>query len=338
MRPATNEHDLVEAIRRVLGGEAHGVKLGLGDDAAIVETGSGDTVLAADVAVEGVHFDFERSSARDIGYKAVVANVSDLAAMAASPRFGLVSLVLTERTDVPWVVELFAGMREAADEYALSLVGGDLSSGGQVVVAISVTGSVAPGRALTRAGANVGDRIVVTGELGAAAGGLALTRAPASQASRLASDPGVRVLLQAHARPVARLGEGHILAARGASSMMDLSDGLGIDLARLCEASNVGARVSLEQLPVAGGLEALREPLGIDPRALALGGGEDFELLATLAADAVEPARSELAETYAVGLTDIGEVTDAFSGIVGVASDGTEAPLAAAGWDHFADA
>ena len=333
-----DERQVTDAIRRVLGGQAHGVKLGIGDDAAVVEPDVGDTVLTADVAVEGVHFDLELDAARDVGYKALVANVSDIAAMAASPRFGVVSLVLTERTDMAWVVELCGGMREAADEYALALVGGDLSSGSQVVVSIAVTGSVAPGRALTRAGAGVGDRLVVTGSLGAAAGGLALSRAPAGPASRLAGEESVRAVLAAHARPVARLGEGQLLASSGATAMMDVSDGLGIDLARLCEASGVGARVALDAIPVAPGLEALREPLGLEPLALALGGGEDFELLASLPSEALDQARSQLWDAYAVRLTDIGEMTDASSGVTAVAADGSETPLDATGWDHFARA
>ena len=332
------ERDLVAAIERLFGGPAHGVRVGIGDDGAVMEASAGDQVLSADVSVEGVHFDRGFDAARDIGYKAIVSNLSDLAAMGASPRFGVVSLVLSEAADLTWVVELAGGMREAADEAALSIVGGDLSSGSEIVVSVAVTGSVAPGRAILRSGAKTGDRLVVTGVLGAAAGGLALTRSRDARTARLAGTPAVRALLEAHARPVARVGEASILASHGVRAMMDVSDGLGIDLSRLCHASDVGARIDLAQIPVASGLEDLREPLGIDPRALALGGGEDFELLAAIPADRVEAAREELWETYAVRLSDIGEVTPATEGVVAVTDDGRSAPFEADGWEHFVDA
>jgi thiamine-monophosphate kinase len=205
------------------------------------------------------------------------------------------------------------------------------------VVSISLVGSAAQGRTVTRSGARIGDRLGVTGELGAGAGGLALTKAPAAVAGPLVRQESARAMLAAHARPVARLGEAHILAAAGATAMMDISDGLGLDLSRLCEASSVGARLDLGSIPVASGLALLAEPLGLEPMALALGGGEDFELLAAMPASGVEPARLELSERYAVTLTDVGEVVDAFAGTVSVDDDGVEVPLAPSGWDHFAD-
>ena len=147
----------------------------MGDDAAVVAPGSGELVLTTDALVEGSHFSRSTASARDIGYKAIVVNVSDIAAMAASPRFALCALTLSDAVDAAWVMELFGGMREACDEHALSLVGGNLARGPEVTVAVTVTGEVAPGRAVTRAGARPGDVLVVTGSLGAAAAGLRLS-------------------------------------------------------------------------------------------------------------------------------------------------------------------
>jgi thiamine-monophosphate kinase len=215
-------------------------------------------------------------------------------------------------------MELFGGMREACDEHALWLVGGDLTRGPVVSVSVSVTGEVAPGRAITRAGARVGDTVVVTGSLGASAAGLRLAlegRAPSTDLDR--------ALLRAHFRPVARVGEGAALAAAGATAMIDVSDGLALDLSRLCSASGVGARLVLEDLPVADGAT-------LDD---ALGGGEDYELIATLAdAGAVDTARAAITETFGVPLTDIGEITR--EGLTAVAG-GRESPLEAKGWDHF---
>ncbi|GIV00146.1 MAG: hypothetical protein KatS3mg014_1761 [Actinomycetota bacterium] len=151
--------------------------LGIGDDAAVVAPGVGETVLTTDMLVEGIHFERASISARDLGAKAIVVNVSDVAAMAASPRYALVSLALPPEVDAAWVVDLAGGMRAACDEHAIALVGGDTNRAPVVTISVTVVGEVPPGRAVRRSGARVGDAIVVTGELGGAAGGLALARA-----------------------------------------------------------------------------------------------------------------------------------------------------------------
>ena len=314
-----SEQELLGAIRKVLSGAGPEVRLGVGDDAAVVAPGSGELVLTTDTLVEGSHFSRATSSARDLGYKAIVVNVSDIAAMAASPRYALCALTLSADLDAAWVMELFGGMREAADEYALWLVGGNLARGSEVTVAITVVGEVAPGRAVTRAGAQVGDRVAVTGALGGSAAGRRLLTL------RAAADPEQRAAIVRHARPSARVGEGAVLARYGATAMMDISDGLSLDLSRLCESSGVGARVEIQSVPVDAGA-TLDE---------ALGGGEDYELLVTLPdAAAVAAARDEIREAFGVALTEIGVVTE--SGLIGVGADGVERALEPRGWDHFA--
>jgi thiamine-monophosphate kinase len=330
-----SEDELIEAIRRVVDAEHPGVLLGIGDDAALVAPGSGETVLTTDMLIEGVHFERGSISARDLGAKAIVVNVSDIAAMAASPRYALVSVALPEDVEASWVVELAAGMRAACDEHALALVGGDTNRAPVVVISVTVVGDVAPGRAVRRSGARVGDAVVVTGELGAAAGGFALSRAHPSRAAAALSQPWGRELAGALARPVARVGEARSLAQAGATAMMDISDGLAKDLARLCRASGVGARVELARVPVAGALRAGAETLGVDALALALGGGEDYELLATLPPEGVPRAREALDERFGVPLAEIGRIVEG-SGLVAVDADGHEAPLEPVGWDHFA--
>jgi thiamine-monophosphate kinase len=332
---ATTEDELLATLRRVFSGEHPGVRLGIGDDAAVVDTREGQAVLTADILVEGVHFDRSLISPRDLGAKSVVVNVSDVAAMGASPRFALVSLVVPDDADPAWVVELEGGVRSACDEYALAVVGGDLSGGPVAVVSVAVVGEVAPGRYVTRAGARPGDRVVVTGALGGSAGGLALGRTSASKArAALGTDWG-RALIDAHVRPVARVGEGQTLAGAGATAMMDVSDGLALDLSRLCAASGVGARVALADVPVAPALSDLAGVLGIDPMELALSGGEDYELLATLPADRVREAAAALEDRFGVRLTDVGEITTG-EGLVAMEADGSERPLEPKGWDHLA--
>lgn len=313
------EDELIGAIRKVLSGAGPEVVIGPGDDAAVVAAGGGQLVLTTDALVEGTHFLRSLSTPRDLGYKAIVVSVSDIAAMAASPRFALCALTLSDAVEAGWVMELFGGMREACDEHAVWLVGGNLAGGQEVTIAITVTGEVVSGGAVSRSGAGVGDRLVVTGELGAASAGLRIagSGAPPTGEAELAA---VRKL----ERPTARVGEASVLARNGATAMIDLSDGLALDLSRVCAAGGVGARVEIAAVPVAPA--ATRED--------ALGGGEDYELLAALPdEESVGRARDELRGVFGVSLTEIGRIIE--EGLVAVGSDGRERPLETKGWDHF---
>ena len=215
-------------------------------------------------------------------------------------------------------MELVSGMREACDEYALWLVGGNLARGREISVAVTAIGEVAPGRAVRRAGAQVGDLLLVTGSLGGAAAGLRLARDGRDW------DPERRAAVSAYFRPVARVGEAAVLAACGATSMIDVSDGFALDLARLTEASVVGATVRLGDLPVAPGATL----------ADAVSGGDDYELLVTLPdARSATRARDDLHDRFGVLLTVVGDIT--VSGLIAVEADGRERTLEPEGWDHF---
>ncbi|MEX2276044.1 MAG: thiamine-phosphate kinase [Actinomycetota bacterium] len=313
-----NENELLEAIGKVLSGAGPEVIVGVGDDAAVLSPATGEQLLTTDALVEGTHFELGLTSARDLGYKAIAVNVSDIAAMGGSPRAALCALTLSDAVDAAWVIELIGGMRECCDEYALWLVGGNLARGDAVSVVVTVTGEVAPGRAVTRGGARVGDRVVVTGELGSAAVGLRVAR------SSGAPDREALAALHAYLRPTPRVGEASVLARHGATAMLDVSDGLAIDLSRLCEASGVGARIGYRQLPLAPGAQ----------RTDVLGGGEDYELLATLPSGIdVDSARTALREGFGVPLAEIGAIIE--KGLVLEEIDGSEHALAEQGWDHF---
>ncbi|HXF36332.1 MAG TPA: thiamine-phosphate kinase [Actinomycetota bacterium] len=327
------EDRLVAAIARVLSGPGPEVRVGVGDDAAVLAPGRGDLLLTTDLLVEGVHFERSWTPPRDLGFKAIAVNVSDVAAMAGSPRYAVVGLGMPPDVDDAWALELLGGMRAACDEHALWLVGGDLSRAERVVVSVAVVGEAPPGGAVTRTGARPGDRVVVTGWLGAAAGGLLLARGPGR--GRALGTEAARVLLAALARPTPRVGEGRTLARAGATAMIDLSDGLALDLARLCRASGVGARVTLAAVPVAPALIELRDELGADPLELALSGGEDYELLATLPPAGVAAARAELRERFGVSLAEIGGIIEG-EGLSAIGPDGRESPLEPRGWDHRA--
>jgi thiamine-monophosphate kinase len=329
------EDDLVGVIRKLLSGEHAGVTLGPGDDAALVEMGSHLGVLTADMLVEGVHFERATTAPHDLGYKSLAVNVSDVAAMGGSPRYALVSLGLPSDVEPGWVVELFGGLRDGAAEYAVALVGGDTSLSERVIVSVALTGEVAKGGAVLRSGARPGDRVVVTGALGAAAGGLRLAQAPPEDVGAAVVSEWGRGLISAHVRPVARVGEGQTLAQVGATAMIDISDGLAIDLGRLCRESGVAAALELAAIPVAFGLYELKGVVPIDPLELALAGGEDYELLATLPPEGVSDTAGRLAERFGTQLTDIGEIREG-EGLVAIDEDGTERPMEPAGWDHFA--
>jgi thiamine-monophosphate kinase len=275
-------------------------------------------VLTTDAMVEGTHFRLALTTARDLGAKATNVSLSDVAAMAASPRYALCALTLSEGVDAAWVMELFGGIRQACDEHALWLVGGNLTRGSDLAIAITVVGEVAPGRAVLRSGARPGDEIVVTGSLGGAAAGRRLVEG----SEHRGLGPAERDAIHRWTRPTARVGEAAILARSGASSMIDLSDGLALDLSRLCDASIVGARIDAASVPV-------HERAALDD---ALGGGEDYELLATIADGA--DAAAEVRRTFGVELTSIGVITDRRALLL--IDPGGDHPLAAAGWDPFA--
>jgi thiamine-monophosphate kinase len=329
------EDELVAELRRLLAGDAPGVVLGPGDDAALVEMGPHLGILTTDLLVESVHFERETTSPRDLGYKSIAVNVSDVAAMGASPRYGLVSLGLPSSTDPAWVVDLYGGMLEATSEYAMSLVGGDVSRSPRIVVSVAVAGQVARGTAVKRSGARPGDRLVITGALGAAAGGLRLAQAPPLEVAAAVRTEWGRELLRALFRPLARVGEGQVLALEGATSMIDVSDGLALDLSRLCRESGVGATVQISRVPVAPELIELAGVLKLEPIELALSGGEDYELLATVRPGALEEAAAKVRDRFGTPLTDIGEIKLGAE-VIAVEADGSEHPLEPKGWDHFA--
>jgi thiamine-monophosphate kinase len=284
----------------------------IGDDAAVVGLPPGDRVLlATDLVVAGVHVDQALSGPEDIGYKALMVAVSDLAAMGVRPDYVLVSVAAPPGSDLEG---LGSGLAEAAGETGCVIVGGDLASAPVLVLSTAVFGVAEPGgpAPLLRSGAGAGDHLFVTGALGRSAAGLRLL----SDGSReeLETRPGPR-LVRAHRRPLARLAEGEAARRSGASAAIDLSDGLVADVVHLARASGVG--ISLDAVPVAEGA-SLEE---------ALAGGEDYELLvATGDPDALR-AGFQSAELPAP--LPVGRCTDR-PGVFTLHGE----PLPAGGWRH----
>jgi thiamine-monophosphate kinase len=269
------EDAIVAHLARILGaasGPPGPAEIWIGDDAAVVGAPDGRLVLATDAAVAGVHADLSLVGLDDLGWKALTAAVSDVGAMGARPLHALVTLCAPPRTDLE---ALTAGLAEASARWTCPVVGGDLSTADQVVISVAVVG-VLEGASppVTRTGASPGDLLVVTGALGGSAAGLRLLRGGGGT-----EGGGEGALVRAHRRPEARLVEGVAARTAGATAMIDVSDGLSIDLHRMADASGVGFR--LDSVPVAPG--ATRDE--------ALSGGEDYELIvATKDADALVAA------------------------------------------------
>ena len=249
----------------------------VGDDVAVVPGPSGPLLLAADTVVAGVHSDLDLVGLDDMGWKALVANVSDVAAVGGRPCCAVVTVAgPLGQLDLDL---LYDGLLAAAAAYDCPVGGGDLSSSVTLVVSVAIVGDggTAPPPPVLRSGARPGDTLFVTGPLGSSAAGLKLLRAgKASEAPDL---------VLSHRRPRARLDEGTAARGAGATAMIDVSDGLAADVRHLADASGVG--VALDRVPVAIGLSRFSD----DPEALALGGGEDYELVFA----APDPARVEAA-------------------------------------------
>lgn len=267
----TGEFALIDAVT-AQGRQPDTTVLGPGDDAAVVAAGDGRVVATTDVLVQGVHFRLDWSSAEQLGRKAVAANLADLAAMGANPTAVLVGLACPGSTKTTLVQDLARGMHEEAAKVGAGLVGGDMVSADQMVVSITALGDLHGQRPITRDGAHEGDVVAVAGRLGWSAAGLAVLgrgfRSPAT-------------LVNAHRQPEPPYQQGPIAAAAGATSMIDVSDGLLADLGHIAAASGVGIDLAPEALVPDAKLVEVASALGADPLTWVLTGGEDHALVAT---------------------------------------------------------
>lgn len=334
MREAA-EFDLIAAIGERLAAAGAGARdgerivIGSGDDAAVTVPG-GATATSVDAIVEGVHFRREWSTPQEIGHKALAAALSDLAAMGAEPGEAYVWLGLPEGFGRSECLQLADGIAGLAARHRVAVLGGDITAAPVLALAATVVGHAAePGTLVGRDRAGEGELVCVTGELGAAAAGLRLLESglEPSAARGAEADALTRLL-----RPEPRLEAGRLLAEAGATAMIDLSDGLGADAAQLAAASEIGIEIDLERVPVAA---SARELAGEHDWELAelITGGEDYELLCTLPADALDGAREALSAAGEIDLSPIGQA-DGSEGARIRRSDGRRVP--AGGHDHLA--
>ncbi|GEL95113.1 thiamine-phosphate kinase [Cellulomonas composti] len=305
---------------------ARGTLLGPGDDAAVVAAPDGRFVVTTDVLVEDRHFRRAWSTGEDVGHRAAVQNLADVAAMGARPTSLVVSLVVPDDLPVTWVEGLARGLAAASTPVGAGVVGGDLSGGPLVVVAVTAHGDLEGRAPVTRAGARPGDVVALAGEPGRSAGGLAVLTAGRSSAALAEVGPAADEAVARYLRPRSPLAAGPAAALAGASAMLDVSDGLLRDAGRIAAASGVLLDLDEDALaPDVAALAPLAARLGADVRHWVLAGGEDHALLATFPPGTALPAP----------FRTVGRVRAVDGAGPRVLVGGGEADVAP-GWDHFA--
>jgi thiamine-monophosphate kinase len=318
--PATlrdaGEFGFIDIVRRDFGGPDRPGELGIGDDAALLAL-RGRAVLSTDMLVEGTHFSLDYFRPAELGFRALSANLSDLAAMGSRPVAWLVALAVPPGIPLSFLRDFYRGMNDAAAPAGMRLVGGDTVRGDRLTVSVTVVGEAAPGKALLRTGAKPGDLVVVTGEPGWSRLGLSLL----SQGRPVRPAGWRREAMSRHLTPVARWREGMAAAASGAvSAMIDVSDGVAPDLGHLLEGGGLGARLDAKAFPIPKAFRAAADALGEDPLAAFLSGGEDYELLMAVPRRKW-PALRRAMGSFPCGVSAIGEITDG-AGVSVVMPDG----------------
>lgn len=308
--------------------------LGVGDDAAVIDPMGKRLVVSTDLLVEGVHFDLSYAPLKHLGYKAVIANLSDICAMNALPTQIVVGLGISNRFSVEALEELYVGMKLACELYEVDLVGGDTtSSPSGLSLSITAMGLVDADKIVTRSGAKAGDLLVVSGELGSAYMGLQVLE---REKSVFNEAPTAQPELEDHAyilerqlKPEARTDIVRELSDLGVkpTSMIDISDGLASECMHLMAASSVGVRVYEEKLPIDQKTYDTARAFNLDPTLCMLSGGEDYELLFTISPDDYEKLRNH------PKLSFIGHMVENPSERIMVTKSGSDVELKAQGWD-----
>jgi len=309
---------------------------GVGDDAAIIDNRDLLTVVSTDMLVEGIHFDLMYSPLKHLGYKAVVVNLSDIYAMNASPRQITVSTAISNRFSVEAMEELYAGIFHACERYGVDLIGGDTTSSNKgLVISVTAIGQAKKDKVVYRNTAKPGDLLCVTGDLGAAYLGLQILE---REKQLYLDNPDIKpnldgqnYLIGRQLKPEARADMITAFAKKDLvpTAMIDISDGLASEVFHICKESGVGAIVEESGIPMHPDAESQALKFQLDPTTCALSGGEDYELLFTVAPEDVDKVRF-LPEIYIMG-----EITEASEGVMLHTKGGNRHELVAQGWRHF---
>lgn len=324
------ETALINLIREKYGAAGEGdLVLGIGDDAALIGADTNSTIVTADLLVENTHFRMDITEPYLLGWKSVAVSISDIAAMGGRPTYAFISIGLPD-VDIEIVEGIYQGMYDVSAAFGSVIAGGDtVGSGCGIVINVTQLGTVETRLAARRSGAETGDAVIVTNTLGDSRAGLELLlRCGLGESRRISG-----FLVDRHLKPEPRVYEAEAVVRTGrVHSMMDLSDGLSSDIAKLCSAAGVGARVYASALPVSKELQIAAARLDADPLSLAASGGEDYELLVTCGPrDAAGVMRA--IEDAGSSAKTIGEITDGDSAVF-VHANGSETPMPGS-WEHF---
>ena len=327
------EFGLIERVQNYHAGSGgNGLVLSIGDDAAVVSLNSYEqAVVTTDMLIERIHFRRDWSDPYSIGWKAAAVNLSDIAAMGATPTFAFLSLALTSKETVENIDRLYDGFMDCLNRYGARLAGGDTNvSPDYMVISVTQMGVIRANRALVRTGARIGDTLLVTGTLGDSAAALALLNEYGlGKAEKIDKD-----LINSHRRPQPRVIAARAAAATGkVHAAMDISDGIVGDVRKLCAASGVGARLESVEIPMSNALKNAAGILQRDPVSIALAGGEDYELLLAVAPGDVDDVIAAVGEV-GTSLKPIGEVVKTGLRIM-AANAIDELNPDALGFDHF---
>ena len=332
---ALGEFGLIERLASRIRLERPASVKGIGDDAAVIDPEGLHQIVTTDMLLEGVHFDLGYVPLKHLGYKAIVVNLSDVYAMNAQPRQVTVALALSNRFPVEAVDELYEGMLLACSHYGVDLVGGDTcSSRSGLVIAVTAIGAAKPEDIVYRNGAHEHDLLVVSGDLGGAYMGLQILEREKAVFTETSAQPdlsGHDYILERQLKPEARRDIVELLRKLEVkpTAMIDISDGLASEAIHIARSSGLGLRLYDEKLPIDPGTHRTARDFNLDPSTCALNGGEDYELLFTIA-----PADHDRIKGNP-DLTVVGHMTEAGTGCHLVDRQGGEHELRAQGWDAF---
>ncbi len=333
-------HRLTQGKQSLAFQQASGVEIGIGDDAAVAHLAPGSQlVMTCDTMTEQIHFKDITMRNPDIGYKAMAAAVSDIAAMGAIPRYALVAVSFPKETSQTRMEEIYEGLYECANRWSVVIVGGDTtSSAGGITVSVTVIGEVEAGKALLRSAAKPGDVLFATGELGRSAAGLDFLLAQNVPNKQWNDDLNWKErlsLIQAHCRPEPQVEAGQLLQKSGVChALNDVSDGLASEAWEIAEASDIGIDLIEDRIPIADELMSYAQQAGKDPLDFVLFGGEDYQLVGTMQAEHAITLQMKFKEA---GLTlhIIGYVNAETKGVRLVQSSGYVLPIEKKGYNHF---
>lgn len=330
------EFGLIDEITADFVSKNNSTLRGVGDDAAVIDSGEKMLLVSTDMLVEGIHFDMMYSPLMHLGYKSVVVNLSDICAMNATPTQVTVSIALSSKYETEAITELYRGIKKACEFYKVDLIGGDTTSSLKgLIISVTALGLSDKSDIVYRDGAKPGDILCVTGDIGSAYLGLQILE---REKQIYLENPGIQPQLAEHQymierqlKPEARLDVVQYFHQNKLrpTAMIDLSDGLSSDLMHICRQSEVGALIEESKVPIHPDAQQLAIDFRMDPITTALNGGEDYELLFSLDPKDLDKVR------FMPDVAIIGEIVDASDGITLHTTGGKIHPLRAQGWKHF---